>query len=75
MISDEQNQYEYGMINGYLSFINVIADDGLDWGKNPRPPFMEGEILGEYNYAVSVTATEEHRKKFNLGYLYLAKDW
>lgn len=42
MISDEQNQYEYGMENRYLSFIGAIAEDGLEWGKNPRPPFMEG---------------------------------
>ena len=75
MISDEQNQYEYGMVNRYLSFINAIAEDGLDWGKSPRPPFMEGEKLGEYSYTVSVTTSEEHHKKFNLGYLYLAKDW
>ena len=30
MISDEQNQYEYGMENRYLSFIGAIAEDGLE---------------------------------------------
>lgn len=72
MISDEQNQYEYGMVNRYLSFINVIADDGLDWGKSARPPFLEGTVLGEYNYNIVVTSKHA---QFNAGYLYLAKDW
>lgn len=72
MISDEQNQYEYGMLNRYLNFINAIADDGLDWGKSPRPPFFEGTILGPYSYGIKVT--KEHAQ-FNIGYLYLAKDW
>ncbi|WP_205124708.1 hypothetical protein, partial [Bacteroides salyersiae] len=60
---------------GYLSFINVIAEDGLDWGKSPRPPFLEGEKLGEFSYAISETATDGHRQKFHSGYRYLAKDW
>ena len=72
MISDEQNQYEYGMLHRYLNFINAIADDGLDWGKSPRPPFFEGTILGPYSYEIKVT--KEHAQ-FNIGYLYLAKDW
>ena len=72
MISDEQNQYEYGMVHRYLNFINAIADDGLDWGKSPRPPFFEGTILGPYSYEIKVT--KEHAQ-FNIGYLYLAKDW
>ena len=72
MISDEQNQYEYGMLHRYLNFINAIADDGLDWGKSPRPPFLEGTILGPYSYEIKVT--KEHAQ-FNIGYLYLAKDW
>lgn len=72
MISDEQNQYEYGMLNRYLNFIDAIADDGLDWGKSPRPPFLEGTIQGKYSYNVLVT--REHAQ-FNAGYLYLAKDW
>lgn len=72
MISDEQNQYEYGMVSRYLYFINAIADDGLDWGKSPRPPFLEGTILGAYSYGIKVT--KEHAQ-FNAGYLYLAKDW
>ena len=72
MISDEQNQYEYGMLHRYLNFINEIADDGLDWGKSPRPPFFEGTILGPYSYEIKVT--KEHAQ-FNIGYLYLAKDW
>ncbi len=72
MISDEQNQYEYGMLSRYLYFINAIADDGLDWGKSPRPPFLEGTILGAYSYGIKVT--KEHAQ-FNAGYLYLAKDW
>lgn len=71
MISDEQNQYEYGMLHRYLNFINAIADDGLDWGKSPRPPFFEGTILGPYSYEIKVT--KEHAQ-FNIGYLYLAKD-
>ena len=75
MISDEQNQYEYRMENGYLSFIGAIAEDGLEWGKNPRPPFMEREENGEYNYGISETVTDEHRQKFHLGYRYLAKEW
>lgn len=33
MISNEQNEYEYRMENGYLSFIGAIAEDGLEWGK------------------------------------------
>lgn len=72
MISDEQNQYEYGMLHRYLNFINAIADNGLDWGKSPRPPFFEGTILGPYSYEIKVT--KEHAQ-FNIGYLYLAKDW
>lgn len=72
MISDEQNEYEYGMLNRYLYFIDVIADDGLDWGKGPRPPFIEGIISGPYSYEIKVT--KEHAQ-FNAGYLYLAKDW
>lgn len=72
MISDEQNQYEYGMLNRYLNFIDAIADDGLDWGKSPYPPFLEGTIVGKYSYSVLVT--REHAQ-FNAGYLYLAKDW
>ena len=72
MISDEQHQYEYGMLHRYLNFINAIADDGLDWGKSPRPPFFEGTILGPYSYEIKVT--KEHAQ-FNIGYLYLAKDW
>ena len=72
MISDEQNQYEYGMLHRYLNFINAIADDGLDWGKSPRPPFFERTILGPYSYEIKVT--KEHAQ-FNIGYLYLAKDW
>lgn len=72
MISDEQNQYEYGMLHRYLNFINAIADDGLDWGESPRPPFFEGTILGPYSYEIKVT--KEHAQ-FNIGYLYLAKDW
>ena len=70
MISDEQNQYD--MLHRYLNFINAIADDGLDWGKSPRPPFFEGTILGPYSYEIKVT--KEHAQ-FNIGYLYLAKDW
>lgn len=75
MISNEQNEYEYRMGNGYLSFIGAIAEDGLEWGKNPRPPFMEREENGEYSYGISETVTDEHRQKFHSGYLYLAKDW
>ena len=75
MISDEQNQYEYRMENGYLSFIGAIAEDGLEWGKihalhSWREKKMENTTIG-----ISETVTDEHRQKFHLGYRYLAKDW
>lgn len=75
MISDEQNQYEYSMINRCLNFINAIADDGLKLEQSSSPPFGVVAVSGEYAYSVSVTATDEHRIKFNSGYRYLAKDW
>lgn len=72
MISDEQNQYEYGMKNRFLNFISYLADDGNDWGKNPRPPFLEGIVPGEFYYTIDVA---KEYSIFNAGYRYLAKDW
>lgn len=72
MISDEQNQYEYGMKHVFLYFIAYLADDGEDWGKNPYPPFGEGVVSGEFSYMIQVVA--EH-PKIAAGYRYLAKDW
>lgn len=72
MISDEQNQYEYGMKNRFLDFVGSVADDGLDWGKISRPPF-EGKISGEFAYMIQVT--KAHQPLFDAGYRYLAKDW
>lgn len=72
MISNEQNQYEYGMDGRYLNFIATVADDGNQWIQQEFPPYDWYAGAGEYAYIIQVTA--EH-SAFRAGYGYLAKDW